>query len=427
MQVKKSFPEETQAQLTIVAQQSDLEPIKQHVLRHLQGRVKVAGFREGNVPLALVEKNVSPDTLQTEFLEEAINHLYMSVAKELRLRPVSQPQVSVKKFVPFTELEFDVDVEIIGAITLPDYKKIKRTKETAKVEAIDINDVLKNLQTRAAEKKDVERASRDGDEVWIDFTGTDAKGEPVNGADGKDYPLLLGSNTFIPGFEPNLVGLKADEQKTFPLKFPADYGVKAIAGKNVTFSVTVKKVQEVVLPKLDDDFVAKIGPFKSLSELKADIRKQLTLERQNELDRQYENDLVRDITAKSKAAVPKRLVDEQVDQMEEEERRNLTYRGQTWEEHLKEEKVTAEEHREQKRPQAEERVRAGLVLSEIAEAEGLEVTPEEVEVRVQLLKNQYQDNAMQGELDKPENRRDIASRILTEKTLQKLTDFATKS
>jgi len=426
MQVKKSFPEDMLAELTISANQADLEPIKQHVLKHLQKRVKVAGFREGNVPLALVEKNVDQNVMQTEFIEEAINHLYMSVAKELRLKPVAQPEVSVKKFVPYSELEFEAKVEIIGDIKLPNYKQIKKAKPTVTVTADDVKDVLQNLQLRAADKKTVERASKDGDEIWIDFTGKDAKGEPVNGADGKDYPLILGSNTFIPGFEPNLMGLKTGDEKTFTLKFPKDYGVKAIAGTSVTFAVTVKKVQELVPPKLDDAFAVQSGPFKTLAELKSDIKKQLTQQRQYDSDKAYENELVTEIAAQAKVAIPKRLIDEQVARLEEEERRNLTYRGQTWEEHLKDEGVTAEEHRAQKRPAATESVKAGLVLSEIAEAEGLNVTPDELEVRLQLLKGQYKDAAMQGELDKPENQRDIASQILTEKTLSKLTDYVTK-
>lgn len=425
MQVKKSFPEETRIELTVAAQQADLEPIKQHVLKQLQKRVKVAGFREGNVPLALVEKNVDPSLLQSEFVEEAVNHLYMSTAKELHLRPVAQPQVTIKKFVPFTELEFDASVDIIGAITLPDYKKIKKAKTKVTVTAKEIDDVLKSLQARAAAKEEVDRASKVGDEVVIDFKGVDTKGEPIKGADGTDYPLALGSQTFIPGFEENLVGLKAAAEKTFKLTFPKDYGVKAIADKQVTFTVKIKKVQQVVQPELDDKFAAKVGPFKSLAELKADIKKQLGLERQNEADRQYENALVEEIAKKSKVAIPKVLVDDQISRMEEEERRNLTYRGQTWEEHLKDEKVTAEQHREQKRAQATEQIKAGLVLSEIADLEGIEVTPEELEVRIQLLKGQYKDSAMQTELDKPENRRDIVSRILTEKTLAKLTHYST--
>jgi trigger factor len=202
--------------------------------------------------------------------------------------------------------------------------------------------------------------------------------------------------------------------------------VAALQSKEVTFKVDVKKVAELAEPKVDDGFAAKTGPFKNLAELKTDIKKQLSLERQQQADREFENQLVQAITAKSTVEAPKSLVDEQILRAEEEEKRNLTYRGQTWQEHLKEEGVTEEQHRERNRAQTEERVKAGLVLNEIAELEKIEVTPEELEIRLQILKGQYQDGAMQAELDKPENRQEIASRIMTEKTLAKLVEYVAK-
>jgi trigger factor len=176
--------------------------------------------------------------------------------------------------------------------------------------------------------------------------------------------------------------------------------------------------------KLDDAFAASIGPFKTLAELKADIKKQLKAEKQQEADRAYDNDLLQKIAEKSTVAIPKALVDEEIARIEEEEKRNIVYRGQTWQEHLDAEKLTAEEHSEKQRPTAELRVKAGLVLGQIAEAEKITVSPEDLEVRVQLLKGQYPDEAMQAELDKPENRRDVLSRLLTEKTLEKLRSYA---
>lgn len=426
MQISTSHISETEVKLTIVPTESELQAMKDHVLTHFQRNAKIAGFREGKAPLPMVEKNVDPNVLQSEFLEEALNQMYGRAVQQEKLRPVSNPQVSIKKFVPFTALEFEADVPVVGKVTLADYKKMKKPKPAVKITAEDIKEVLGALQKRVAEKKDVDRAAKVGDEVWIDFRGTDAKDEPVKGAEGKDYPLLLGSNTFIPGFEENVIGMKANEEKSFTLTFPKDYGVKALANKKVTFVVTVTKVQEVVEPKLDDAFAAQAGPFKSLAELKEDIKRQLTAEREQEADIAFENELIREITAKTKVAIPKVLVDEQIDRIEAEEKQNLAYRGQTWQEHLDEEGVNEEEHREQKRPQAEERVKASFVLAEIAETEGIEVTPEELEVRMQLLKGQYNDKTMQAELDKPETRRDIAGRILTEKTIAQLTKYVTK-
>jgi trigger factor len=422
MQIKKTI-EKTSAELTIIAHEADLSPLKQHVLQHFQSRVKVPGFREGKTPLSLVEKNVDQGQFQSEFLEEAISQMYSQAAQEANLRPVGRPEVELKKFVPFTELEFTVKVEVIGETTLGDYKKLKAVKPSVEVTAEDIKGVIRSLQTRMAEKKDVNRAAKDGDQVWIDFNGVDVKGQPVKGADGKDYPLILGSNTFIPGFEPALVGLSAGEEKTFDTTFPKDYGVKALAGKKVTFTVSVTKVQEVVEPKVDDEFASKVGSFKTVAELKADIKKQLKIEREQQAEREYDNLLVKQLADKSSVDIPESLIEEQIDRIENEEKQNLLYRGQTWEEHLKEEGVTPEEHREQKREAAAERVKMSIVLSAVAEEENLNVTPEELEVRIQILKGQYQDAAMQSELDKPENRQDIAARLLTEKTLAKLKSY----
>lgn len=426
MQIKVDHTQETAVTLTISADAKELVPLKEHVLTHFQGKVKVAGFRQGTVPAAILEKHIDPNQLQTEFLQEAVENMYSQAVNTEKLRPVGQPEVSIKKFVPYSELKFDVAVQVVGKVNLPDYKKIKMQKPELTITVKDINEVLASLQKRLAERKDVNRPAKDGDQVWIDFRGVNEKGEPVKGADGKDYPLILGSNTFIPGFESNLIGQKIGEEKEFTLTFPKDYGVKALANKKVTFSVTVTKVQEVIEPKLDDAFATKAGPFKTLNELKEDIKKQLKHERQHEIDRNFEGEIVKEITQKAKVAIPEQLIDEQIERDLIELKQNLTYRGQTYEEFLDMEQLDDATYRSERlRPNASEHVKAGLVLAEIADEELLEVTPEELEVRIQVLKGQYKDAAMQAELDKPENRRDIAARLLTEKTLSKLVAYAT--
>ena len=426
MQVTRTNNSSSNVALNISANAGDLAPIHHHVLGHFAKQVKVPGFRVGHAPANVIEKHVDQKALLDEFMEHALNDLYRRAVESEKIRPVGQPNVTVKKFVPFTNLEFEAQMDVIAPIKLADYKKIKLPKPPVNIAVKEVNDVIKSLQQRMAERTPVERAAKAGDEVIIDFSGSDKDGKAVAGADGKDYPLLLGSNTFIPGFEDHLVGLKAGDSPEFTIKFPANYGVAALQSKEVTFKVDVKKVAELAEPKVDDGFAAKTGPFKNLAELKTDIKKQLSLERQQQADREFENQLVQAITAKSTVEAPKSLVDEQILRAEEEEKRNLTYRGQTWQEHLKEEGVTEEQHRERNRAQTEERVKAGLVLNEIAELEKIEVTPEELEVRLQILKGQYQDGAMQAELDKPENRQEIASRIMTEKTLQKLVEYASK-
>ena len=425
MQVTKQTTSPTNVKLTIVADAARLETIKQSVLQRLAQNLKLQGFRPGKAPLNLVEKSVDQNVLQTEFLEQAVNELYVEAIDQEKVRPVAQPQVSIDKFVPFTTLEVSAEVEAVGDITLPDYKKIKVTKQDVKVTDKQVDDVMKDLQARAATRKDVERAAKRGDEVVIDFKGVDAKTkDPIAGADGTDYPLGLGSNTFIPGFEDEVIGMKTGESKDFEITFPEDYGVKALQKKKVVFTVTAKKVQELVEPAVDDAFAASIGPFKTVAELKKDIRRELESQATQESERKFENDLMEAIAKKTKVEIPDALVDEEIDRIEQQERQNVLYRGQTWQEHLEEEGVTEEEHREKNREGAELRVKAGLVLGEIAEAEKVHVTPEELEIRIQLLKGRYASDAqMQAELDKPENRRDILNRLMTEKTLDKLKTY----
>lgn len=426
MQVKKEQLTPTKLRLTITADQLLLDETRQAVLHKLAQNIKVPGFRPGKAPLTVIEKQIDQTTLQSEFAEQAVNQLYAKAVEQENLRPVIAPSIVLSKFVPFSTLEFTAEVEAVGEVKLPDYKKIKLRFQEPEVTDEDIDNVLDGLSQRSATKKAVTRAAKNGDEVTIDFKGTNAKTkDPIAGADGTDYPLVLGSGNFIPGFEEQLVGLKKGDAKNFVITFPKDYGVQDLQNRKANFEVTIKDIQELSRPKLDDKFAASVGPFKNIQALKDDIKKQLEIERRQEARRRYDNELLEKIATKTDVAIPDALLEEEIDNIEEEEKRNLVYRGQTWQEHLEEEGVSAEEHREKQREGATLRVKAGLILGEIAQKEDINVTPEELEIRIQLLKGQYPDQSMQAELDKPENRRDIHSRMLTEKTLDKLRSYAT--
>ncbi len=422
--VLKSSP--TKVKLTVLASSVDLEPIRQHVLKHFKAATKVPGFRQGMAPLSLVEKNIDQKQFLDEFMEHALNDLYRGALAEANIRPISRPSVELKKFVPFSDLTFEAEIEVLGEISLPDYKNIKLAKKTVSVVDNDVEEVIKSLQKRLADRQPVERGAKDGDELIIDFSGQDAKGQPVAGATGQDYPLILGSQTFIPGFEEHLSGLKAGQVKDFSINFPKDYALKALRSQKVNFHVEVKKVHELQEPKVDETFASKVGPFKNLKELKEDIKRQLTVERQWQADRDLENELVKLVTAKAQVDLPQILVEEEMARIEEEEKRNLAYRGQTWQEHLEIEGVSEAQHRQRQRPEAEQRVKAGLILSEIAQKEAIQVTSDELTARVQSLKTQHKDSLTQAELDKPEVRRDIEARLLTEKTLAKLLDYSSR-
>ena len=417
MQIKLTTNTDTNVTLFIVADKQTLTSIKQKVLQKLGKSVKIPGFRPGKAPQDMVEKHLDQQILQSEFIDQTLNHYYVQAIIKENLRVVGQPEVNLKKFVPFDTFEFDVTIDVIGEVKLPNYKTIKVASKKIDIGEVEIKDVISSLQKRLAVKTPVERPAKKGDEAVIDFAGSDDKGKPVNGAEGKEYPLTLGSDTFIPGFESNVIGMKTGQEKSFTIPFPKDYGVKALQGKKVTFKVTLRSVNELVEPKLDDDFAQQAGPFKTLVELKEDIKKQLTIEKQNQQDRELENELLQKIANKTEVAIPDKVIDEQVAILEEDEKRNLAYKGQTWQEHLDIEGITEEEHRKQNRKDAAEQVKIGIMLGAIGDKENIQITPEEIEIRMQLLKGQYPDKAMQSELDKPEARQDIASRLRTEKII----------
>jgi len=414
---------ETQTKLTITADASDLTTIKQTVLKKLAPSIKMAGFRDGNVPPALAEKQLG-NQLQGEVLEESINQFYRDAVLRDNIRVVSQPKVEIIKYVPYSTLEFSAEVEVIAKIKLPDYKNLSVKKADVKITASDVKEILDRLLKQSAEYVQVKRAAKDGDRVIMNFEGTDDKGEAVKGAKGTDFPLSIGSKTFIPGFEENLIGLKENDEKTFVITFPKDYHLKALQSKKVTFKVNVNKVEETKLATLDDAFAAKVGPFKNLDELKEDIKKQLKIERDNQAEREYEDNIIKSVLAKTKVILPESLLDEQMEAVDKEFKQNLTYRGESFTDYLENNMLTEEDYRSKElKPVAEERLKAGLVLSEIANVENIVVSQEEIDIRIMVMKKQYSDVEMQKELDKPDAKRDIGSRLLTEKTIAKLVSY----
>ncbi len=420
MHVKRVKETPTELTINISATAEDLEPIKQQVLKVLAKKVKAPGFREGKVPAQVAEKYIDTETMTTNFLDEAMTQLYAKATESEGIRPVTQPKVDLKKYVPYSTLEYEVTTGVIGPVSLGNYKGLKATAKAKKITDSDVTKVLDSLRDRLAERKPADRPAKKGDEVVIDFKGTDAKDEPISGADGKDYPLILGSDSFIPGFEDNIVGMKAGDSKTFDITFPGEYGVSALAGKKAKFSIDVKTVNEMIKPELNDDIAPKVGPFKTLDELKKDIRTQVEHESQQEFVRAQQNELIDQVYKNSKVEVPEQLVEQQMVYETDNLRQNLAYRGQTYEEFLESEGKTDDEYKKEViRPNAERQVKTGIYLSEIASSEGLTVNNEELDAQMQALNAQYTDAQMREQLAKPEARQDIASRILA----QKVVDF----
>lgn len=414
--------------LTIELDAADLAQIKVNTLAHLAKDLKVAGFRPGRVPANIAEKHIDPNELNNHLLEDAVNSAAIKVLDAEDIMPLDRPKVEVKKFVPDSALEFTAELEVIPEIKLGDYKKLKATKHKVDVSAKDVDDVIDNLRRQHATKQAVKREAKDGDEVTIDFVGTDKNGKEVEGAIGKDYKLVLGSKSFIPGFEEGLVGLKAGDKKDLSLTFPKDYHHESLKGAKVTFAVTVHDVSEVALPKVDAAFAAKIGPFKSVADLMADIKRELGEQKQREADDQLKDSLIEQLVKASKVPVPEVLVTDQMSAIERDFVQNLMYRGQTLEQYLTSKSLTKEQWQKQELHEAAiRRVQVGLVLAELSKIEKIEVSKDELEERLADMLKRYSDSPeIKKQLDTPEARRDLANRVLTEKTVNRLIELNVK-
>lgn len=413
---------DTQVLVTVTLNAGELADIKQKTVARLAGKVKVAGFRPGKVPANVAEKNLDPNALNSEVLEDAVNLSAIEAFEAARLTPLDRPKVNVEKYVPGQALEYTAEVEIVPAVKLADYKKLKAKKEPVKLEDKDITEVIERLRTNAATKVEVKSAAKKGDEVVIDFEGKDKDGNNVPGATGKDYTLELGSNTFIPGFEDGLMGKKAGDTLELALTFPKDYHHKPLAGAKVTFSVTVKAVKEIKLPNLDDTFAATAGPFKTLSELKADIIRELTEQKEREAADKLKDLLIEQLVKGSHVPAPHVLIHDQLESLERDFVQNLMYRGMTLDQYLEQQGKTQEEWRAKDlHEQAERRVQVGLVLAELSKIEAIEVDKDELEERMKEMLGRYGNTPdIAKQLDTPEARRDIANRVLTEKTVERL-------
>jgi len=272
---------DTKVELTITLNAEDLAIAQQVATTKLARDVKVPGFRKGKAPAEVAVKNINPTTLQEQTLDDAVSKAVASAFLESKLQALDRPAVAIKKFVPGESLEFTAETEILPEVKLGNYKKLKAISEKISVSSAEIEDTIKRIQQSLAERKDVKRPAKMGDETVIDFVGK-KDGVAFTGGTGNDYSLTLGSNQFIPGFEEGVVGHKPGETFDLNLKFPDNYQSEELKGQKVIFTTTLKAVKEVSLPEVDDKLAAKAGPFKTIVELKNDIKTQLTAQKQRE-------------------------------------------------------------------------------------------------------------------------------------------------
>lgn len=414
--------------LTVVVAEATISKARKAAITELRPQVKAQGFRDGKAPDKIVEKQVGEQRMQQEVLDRAISEAYSEAVDAEQLRVLGHPHINITKFVPYSDLEFEATIEVMPDFELPDFKKIKVPFQAPKVEKSEVDEVLDNLRIRVAETKEVKRAAKEGDKVWIDFKGVRASDKSeVVGASGQDYPLVLGSDTFIKGFEPEIIGMKPGEEKTFVVTFPADYNVKALQKEKVEFTATMKKVEEVNKPKLDDKFAKQAGPFDSLDALKKDINAQLLQEKQEQAQREHRQKILEKLVDTTKLDPPPDMLARVQEQLESELKQNVQYRGMSLEQYVEQNGFESIDDFKEKelKPQSIKRAKSSLILTKVAEQEQIKVQREELDQRLAQLTQQYQDPQMRQQLDSPEGRREIAAQMLTEKTIAKLTEYAT--
>lgn len=419
---------DTRVQLTIDVSKSELEAAEQVALTKLAKNVKVPGFRKGKVPASVAGKYVDQNQLMEQTLDDALSKAVAEAFMFENIQALARPEVEIKKFVPRKELQFTAETDIVPKVTLGNYKKLDIKQEKATIGAKEVDDVIERMRAGIAEKKEVNRAAKNGDEVTIDFIG---KKDDVafEGGTAKDYTLELGSNSFIPGFEEGLIGKKAGDKADLKLKFPENYHVPELAGADVVFETTVKKVHEKVLPTLDDDFAAKAGAgkeVKTLKDLKADIKAELSAQAEREAGEKRKDELVAKLVEISDVPAPDVLVEDQTKSIEQDMRQNLMYQNLTLEQYLSTQgfKDEADWKKNEVLPAAEKRVKAGLALAELSRELNIEATDEEQEEFVNRYKMQYSNNPdLVKRFDEPEVRRDLYNRLLTEKTVDKLVEL----
>lgn len=416
---------ETKVELTITIDAAALADAEKVALVKLSRTVKVPGFRKGKVPAGVAAKHVDPQALQEQLMDDAISKAVAEAFLAEKIQALDRPMVDIKKYVPGEMLEFTAEVEVLPPVKLGDYKKLGKKAEKVEVKDADVNDVIERMRTGFAEKKEVERAAKDGDETVIDFIG---KKDDVafDGGTGTDYTLKLGSGQFIPGFEEGIVGHKAGETFDLELSFPDDYHAKELAGEKVVFTTTLKKVVELELPKIDDELAKKAGEYETIEQLKAEIKSEIETQKERESNDKLKDDLIAALIEKSEVPAPEVLVADQMRSIEQDFSQNLMYRGIDLQTYLEANNFKDEDDWREKevKPTAITRVQAGLVLNELARAENIIATDAEIDEHVEVHKAQYANNPeVLKQFETPEVRRDIANHYVTEKTIAHLVEL----
>ena len=420
MNVKSVEKENGKAKVVVEIDKPEFEQALNKAYAKCRKDIMLPGFRKGKAPRKMVESMYGATVFYEDAVNEIFPEIYTTAIVDQQLKAVGSPSVSNMDTPDEGGVVLTIETELYPEVTLGQYKGIEVPKREVKVEESEVDAEVNRMAERNARIETVDRASQMGDTVVIDFEGFEG-GKPFQGGKAEDYSLTLGSGSFIPGFEEALVGAVAGEERDVNVTFPENYA-KELAGKPAVFKCKVHEVKESIKPELDDEFAKDVSEFDTLDALKNDIRERFTKSREEQNERAFESSAVQLAAANMTCNVPACMIDEQVDHQIEQFAYQLQSQGMKMEDYTKMIGGDLSSLRQSMRPMAEQTVRSDILLSEIARAENLEVTDEEVEEELKKLAEQYQ-----MELDKVKAAVDTAavkSDLMGKKAAKIITDNA---
>ena len=411
--------EKSRVALTIEASAEEFEAAVNKAYLKMRGKINVPGFRVGKAPRKIIEKMYGAEV----FYEEAVNIIlpdaYEAAVKEQGLETVGYPQVELESCTK-DGVVFKCTVAVYPEVKLGQYKGLEAPKAEVKVAAADVNARLKEMADRNSRLVSVERAVKNGDTADIDFEGFD-NGVAFDGGKGENFDLEIGSGSFVPGFEDQLIGMKAGEEKDIDITFPENY-TPELAGKPVVFHVKVNEVKVKEVPAIDDEFAKDVSEFDTLKDLKADIKKKMTAERTEAAQRAFEDVLMAKVAEGVEADIPQEMVELQAERMMEQFKQQLASQGIPFDQYLKMTGTTEADFRKQADGPAAEQVKMDLAVEAIIKAEGLEASDEDVENEMKSVAEKYgMDLDTVKKYLRPE---DVKEQVIREKVVKLVADNA---
>ncbi|MBN1779317.1 MAG: trigger factor [Candidatus Buchananbacteria bacterium] len=412
-----------QIELTIEIGIDEYQPFLEKAAQAISQTTKIAGFRPGKASLDIVKKQVGEGRIWEEAIEPAVQKTFVQALDQEKLITVGSPNIDIVKLAPGNPVVYKATIALLPAVKLADYTQLKVKSKEVKVEDKQIEEVLNDLQRRRAKETLANREAKNGDKVEIDFE-VFIDNVPIENGAQKNFPLVLGEGSFIPGFEENLVGLKKDEVKEFKLEFPKDYHQKTVAGKQAEFRVTVRGVYDLDLPKIDDEFAKSLGGFKTVDELKKQVRENLEHEAKHKEDHRVEDEMFDKIIEKSQFDdIPDILINSETKKMLDELSQNLAGQGVKFEDYLTHLKKSENDLLLEFAPQAVRRVKGALVTRAVGDQQKVAVDDKEVEEELKKTLENYGGNAdVEKQINTPEYRGYVRNILAARKVTQHLKD-----